>query len=295
MDVEEKKENEPEAQASEEEKLQAAEMGSIVDYDPEKPVEEEPAPVEEPAAVKEKPAEKQEEPKAEPEAKPEPVVEPVAAPTIPEKEKQLAEDNERLRTMLNDMARQGAGIVQPAPVVATPPAATPVVPAGPLPSTLDFITDEEADSLIDKPKEVLNAVLNKVFQAGREQAMREMPTLVRQQALTEITVQQKVQKFWTDNKDLESYKDFCTMVANQVEVENPNLGFDEVLNETSKRVRERLKLTAVETPVAAPEPVVEPSASPALPTGPKAARRGPPPVATAADAMAQEMEDILKY
>jgi nicotinate-nucleotide--dimethylbenzimidazole phosphoribosyltransferase len=224
-----------------------------------------------------------------PAAEPEPELEPATEPTSAET---LAADNARLREELNEQARR-FGQLSPASVPVSPvaPAPTPAAPAGPI----EFVSAEEAESLIDKPQQVLNAVLNKVFQAGREQAMREMPTLVRQQTLSEVSLQAKVQKFWSENNDLEPYKDFCAMVANQVEVENPGLAFDAVLEKTGEVARGRLNLPkgTAEAAVVDPPPA-EPSAKPALVKAPGSARR-PAPVLTAVDKQAAEMEDILKY
>ncbi len=277
---------EEEAQA-----VQAAQMGEILELPA---VAEggpavltpEPAPVLAPAPAPE-PA-----PVAVPEPTPAPVPEP--GPTAAEK---LAAENALLREELNKQARQFGQPAPTVPLVVTPPA--PILSPTPTPAgPIDFVTQEEAESLIDKPKDVLNAVLNKVFQAGREQAMREMPTLVRQQTLTEMSIQQRVQKFWTENEDLEPYRDFCVMVANQVEVENPSLAFDAVLEKTGTVARERLNLPKVPITAATPEPAPmptpspTPSANPALPVGSRSARR---PAAEPAIVyqQAKEMEDIL--
>jgi hypothetical protein len=229
-----------------------------------------------------------------------PVVEPAVAPVEPaqvepsEAEK-LAADNARLREELNEQARRYGQLPSAtAPVQPVAPAA-PTQPVVPVAGPIEFVSSEEAESLIDKPQEVLNAVLNKVFQAGREQAMREMPTLVRQQTLSEVALQGKVQKFWSENKDLEPYRDFCAMVANQVEVENPGLAFDAVLEKTGVVARERLNLSKVTAePAVVDAPPIVPSTKPALVTAPGSARR-PAPVATTVDKQIVEMEDILKF
>jgi hypothetical protein len=215
-------------------------------------------------------------------------------PPEPTEAERLAADNARLREELNEAARR---MGMPPPVQAPPLAVAPTpAPATSVPGTpIEFVTADEAESLIDKPQEVLNTLLNKVFQAGREQAMREMPTLVRQQTLSEINLQTKVQKFWSENEDLASYRDFCSMVANQIEVENPGLTFDEVLEKTGEKARERLKLPVKGTAAAteqAPPPAPAPSATPALPKGPGSARK-PAPQVTSVDKERQEMVDIL--
>lgn len=232
-----------------------------------------------------------------PEEKPEekPVEEkPVEEKKEPTEAEKLAAENQLLRAELNELAKRTGERPAAAPVVVTPPAERPVQPVNQPATPIEFITADEAEGLLDKPQEVLNAVLNKVFQAGREQAMREMPTLVRNQTLTEMTLQQRVQKFWSDNKDLEPYKDFCSMVANQVEVENPGLAFGEVLDKTAETVRTRLNIPkpAAEEEVKPAEEIKEPSLKPALPVSPGSARR-PAPTPTPSDAQQKEMEDLM--
>ena len=150
----------------------------------------------------------------------------------------IQEDNQRLREQLNELARMtGQKVPEEKP-------AAEVKPKEEIKEDLiQFMTDEEAEELLDNPKK-LNEFLNRVFQAGRERTMKEMPTLVRQQTLTELNLQQLTQKFWGDNNDLTQYKDFVGMVANQIEVTNPSWDYAKVFDETAKVARERLNLPA---------------------------------------------------
>jgi hypothetical protein len=247
-------------------------MDALAGLDPVK--EESPAPV-----VEEVPVVKTEEPVEEAAPPVEPVVEVPPLDT-------LATENERLRQELNELARRAGVQPKEAPVTPTP------IPPAPA-SDVEFLSAEEAEAIMDDPK-LLNKYLNKVYQAGREITMRDMPTLVRQQALMEITLQSKIQGFWAENKDLEPYKDFCSMVASQLEVENPSLGFDEVLTKTGEVARERLNLPKKGEVADAPSGNVEvPSNTPALPSGTRSARR-PAPAPKPSDSQQGEMEDLAK-
>ena len=198
----------------------------------------------------------------------------------------LAQENERLRQELNELARKTGGAPPERSAEVLPPKTEST-------AEVEFLSAEEAEAILDDPR-ALNKILNKVFQAGREITMREMPTLVRQQALMEMNIQRKVQHFWTENKDLEPYKDFCSMVASQLEVENPAMAFDEVLTKTGEVARQRLNLPAKgEKKGDAPTEEETLSLKPALPGSPRAARR-PPPAPKPTEGQQSEMEDLAK-
>ena len=241
---------------------------------------------------------KDEEPQKEEETKPEEEVEKAEEEKLEEKEaaekelspelKKLNEDNQRLREQLNDLARKTGGLPQEVREQPTE-AKEELKKEG---EEVKFLSDEEADGLLDDPKK-LNTILNRVFQAGREQVMREMPTLVRQQTLSEMTLQQKTQKFWTENKDLDPFKDFVGMVANQVEVDHPDWDYGKIFDKTAEVARERLNLptSGSEQPKEKKEEVVD--LKPALPTGQRGARRVVEEVAKTPEQ--KEMDELFKF
>jgi len=235
----------------------------------------------------------EEKPKGEEEEEVKPVeVKPVEAqPAATDEAATLRIEIDKLRQQLNELAK---------PATQATPAASPaetLPPKAEATAEVQFVTDEEAEALLDDPKG-LNKILNKVFQAGREMTLRDIPALVRQQAASEMTLQQKTQAFWAENKDLEQYRDFAAMVANQIEIAEPNLTFDEVLEKTGTTVRERLNLVrpADDGTPPAEKPKVEEgevSTKPALPGGTKGARR-PAPTVKPTEGQQREIEDMGK-
>jgi hypothetical protein len=230
-----------------------------------------------------------------PPAAPEPPATPPVEPPTPEPPVRNYEtENALLRDQLNELAKKmaAAPVIEPPPTPAPTPAPPPVAPpaAG---EDVAFMTDEEADQLIDNPK-ILNKILNKVFQAGREAALREVPSIASSVAQQQLTMKERADAFWDNNKDLKSFKDFTALVANQVQTEHQDWTLDQIFEETAKVARTRLGIVSAATPPGGGQhnDPPAPGTGPALPgKAPGGARREPNPQLT--DSQKQEMHDIL--
>lgn len=173
--------------------------------------------------------EKVEEVKVEPEGEP--------APETPDYES----ENVRLRQMLNEIAKRVREPASTPPVVPVPSDEKPPTKAD-VDLVAEFVTQEEADNLIDKPLEVLTSVLKRFAKVMREDTLRTLPPIVGDVAQRHITMYEKVQSFYRDNKDLDEFRDFVGLVGTQIENEHPDWTVDQIYTETAKVARARLGL-----------------------------------------------------
>lgn len=109
------------------------------------------------------------------------------------------------------------------------------------PESINFLTEEEIENLQDNP-ETMNAVLNRVYQQARQDALKSIPDVVRKTTDRQIAIKDKVRDFYTDNPDLKSNRDFVSYVASEVEAENPDKDLDWIFEKTAKEARDRLGL-----------------------------------------------------
>lgn len=176
---------------------------------------------------------------------------------------------------------------QAVPVVSPPPQVLPLgfpVPTGPL----DFLKDVKLDDVIDKP-EKFNEVLNSVVSHSVEQVLRAVPQYVNQLVNEHATTHAVVQDFYRANEDLLPYKQFVGFVSAEVLKGNPSWSLDQVLTETGKVARERLRIAK---PAATPPQANQPTSqrAPAIPGAPTRANRPEPAPMTSVEA---EIVDLL--
>lgn len=105
----------------------------------------------------------------------------------------------------------------------------------------EFFTEEEWEEAQLRPKKFAE-ILGRVYSKAREDVMRDLPQVV--QRTTQRTVSQStaISNFWKENSDLKEFKGYVSNVANEVQAESPEMNLTDVLDETAKRVREKLKL-----------------------------------------------------
>lgn len=227
---------------------------------------------------------------------PAPEVPPVKqAETPPPAEEKPAEKDEiaEMREMLNTYARQlAASKEQP---VEQPPVEGERTPSATVPKDIPkdiikFLTQEEADILIDQP-DVLNAVLTRVFYAAQESVLKSIPDTTRKAAQEQVAVLLRADRFYGANKDLVPYKDFTALVAGEIELQNPTWDIDKVYEETAKVTRARLRLGDL-----AEERTNTPPAdtSPAFPNRQPGSRK-PNSAPRVVDEQISEMEKMLDF
>lgn len=110
-----------------------------------------------------------------------------------------------------------------------------------------------ADDLEELTKDpaAFNKLLNSVYRKGVESSntritenfLRSAPEIVKRQVVEHLAIQKSVTQFYTDNKDLIPYKKTVAAIVNKVASENPDFSLKEVLKETEKISRAKLKLT----------------------------------------------------
>lgn len=182
----------------------------------------------------------------------------------------------------------GTPETKPAPIV-TPPATE-----APKPGPIDFIGDLKVEDLIES-KEGLNKLLNQVHAQAVEQTMHSVPGLVNQVAQQMIGVHLAVQDFYSGNGDLLAYKPFVGFVSAEVAKKNPTWPLPQVLQETAKQVRTRLRLPQVQAPAGQQQQQTpsQPARNPAAPGLPGARSTPRQPSAPAERGLSEEIMDLL--
>lgn len=220
-------------------------------------------PVEPPVVVPGEPPAPGEPPPAEPPGSSTP---PPAVPaSVDEMAKMRAEmemiraQNAELMKQLNEVAK---GPTQPAS--ATPASGEPGAPAvqGAGAQEVFIPNEEEFNKVLDKA-ESFNALLNKVVEKAREQALLSLPAVATQLVNQQLTLRLAVDEFYKVNTDLVGYKNFVGFVTNEIAAGHPDYDLPTLLDETAKEVRKRIGLTQM-------EPEAPPPAPPAAPGAPAA-------------------------
>ncbi len=90
-----------------------------------------------------------------------------------------------------------------------------------------------------------NALLTTVVNTAVERSLRLMPQIATQLVDQQITLKTVVNDFYTDNKDLVPHKKYVGFVSNEIASQHPDWGLTQILQETEKEVRNRLRLSRV--------------------------------------------------
>ena len=115
-------------------------------------------------------------------------------------------------------------------------------------STLDvaeLIGDQDIDDIVgDKPKfvEFLQDFGSKLISATVQQTLLAIPKIVNTQVTQQTRVQEVVDDFYKENKDLMSVKPIIGITTNQVAAEHPGWTVDKILDEAATRTRKMLGL-----------------------------------------------------
>jgi len=146
---------------------------------------------------------------------------------------------------------------------------------------LQFVaTDEEMESaMVDREK--FNAVLNKVYQAGKQEVLVNLPRILEPMVHERVDVVTKVHDFYQTNPDLFEFRAYVGAVANEVQGQHPDYGLDKLLQETESEARKRLKLT---------KPSGAQPSKPAFVTPPSSRKEN----VDTRDAIAKDIDSMLK-
>lgn len=165
---------------------------------------------------------------------------------------------ESLRRTIEEISATKLGLpTEPAaPVVESKPA--PVEKLDPLAKTepiedIDFVGDGKLDDLLDT-KEGLNKLLNIIVKeaitrskAGSveeavQRTFQSVPGLVVNMIRRQSAMEKIVAEFYTENEDLDPYKQTVAIAANGVHAEHPDWEVSQVFDEAAKRARKSLGL-----------------------------------------------------
>lgn len=175
-----------------------------------------------------------------------PPVEPVVPPVEPPKQEsdleRMTRENAELKAHLEEMA--GRFVTPPAPKQLTPEeqAAQKTRIEQQARQVLKFLPDDTVFDDVMKSSDNFNALLTSVVNTAVERSLRLMPQVATQLVEQQINLKTAVRDFYTDNRDLEPHKKYVGFVANEVAAQHSDWGLTQILQETEKEVRGRLKL-----------------------------------------------------
>lgn len=175
-----------------------------------------------------------------------PPVAPVTPPVEPPKQEtdleRMTRENAELKAHLEEMA--GRFVTPPAPKQLTPEeqAAQKTRMEQQAKQILKFLPDDTVFDDVMKSSENFNALLTSVVNTAVERSLRLMPQVATQLVEQQINLKTAVRDFYTDNKDLEPHKKYVGFVANEIAAQHSDWGLTQILQETEKEVRGRLKL-----------------------------------------------------
>jgi hypothetical protein len=185
-------------------------------------------------------------------------VEPVTpvAPVVEKTPLEIAQEEiATLRAHMEEMAGK----------VVAPPPAKPLTPeeqqarqaedAKKAKQVLPFLASNDIFDDVMKDVNNFNALLTSVVNTAVERSLRLMPQVAGTLYEQRTTLGNAVSSFYKDNADLEPHKKYVGFVANEVSAQHPDWGLKEILQETEKEVRNRLKIARVTTPVTPSQPV----------------------------------------
>lgn len=205
--------------------------------------------VEEPEKLEQ--AEEAEEPKAEAEAEAEekpPAEElPAEEPVVEEPPEELLEEPvptamqaeiERLRALVNELSSEGGKELE-----------EPEAPKAP--QGLKFMTDAEAEGLLEDPRKI-NVGLNRVYRYAAENVYKSVVEVVKNLVSYSVTMHEKGREFYGANMDLVPFKGFVSKVARELQSEHPDWDVDTLFNNVGREARERLALGSQQKPAQGP-------------------------------------------
>ncbi len=179
---------------------------------------------------------------------------PQKTPTELELER-FKKENEELRAHLEEVA--GKVLTPSQPQVAKTPEQIEAEKQKQLEAArqvLAFLPDETRFDEVLKNKDNFNALLTAVVNTAVERSLRLMPTVAGNLVEQKITLNEAVRSFYTDNSDLIPHKKYIGFIANEITAQHPDWALQQILQETEKVARERLRIARgaqVGTPSAA--------------------------------------------
>jgi hypothetical protein len=130
--------------------------------------------------------------------------------------------------------------------------AEPATETPPKEDEIDFLSDLDMDDVVGD-RATLNKVLRSVYQRGlkdaqtklREWTLQQIPQATLSYVNNYMTMKEKVDEFYSSNKDLLPFRKVMAAVSNDVSAAEPGLTISEVLKKSGDRVRASLKIKPV--------------------------------------------------
>lgn len=107
------------------------------------------------------------------------------------------------------------------------------------------LTDDEYDEIMSSKKKFAEFLMKfggQIRQQSREDALRDIPSVVQKTTSRQQALLEKRRQFYEDNPDLKQHKGYVGYAANQIYSDNPDLSADELFAKTAERVRKDLAL-----------------------------------------------------
>ena len=106
-----------------------------------------------------------------------------------------------------------------------------------------FLSEDEAMSLITEPGK-MNAKLQEVYSAAREDVLRELPTVVDHLVTHTLYVRETVNTFYAANEDLRAHKNYVGMEIQKIQQANPKFTLEQCANAALPVIRARIPAPA---------------------------------------------------
>jgi flagellar biosynthesis GTPase FlhF len=196
--------------------------------------------------------EEQEEVEVEKETKEETVEEETSEPETEEPPDDLVAMREQMNLMSDTLLQKGIPIpgidVEPDPVVAPVVGQTPIVPATQQMNLEDLVVLEEGsnfDEIMESPEKFVSFQRNLLQRYGQmleQQFTRAIPNIVQNQVKQVTALNKAVDKFYTENNDLEVVRPTVGAIADRIVAVHPDWSLDKVMAEAAVTTRKVLRM-----------------------------------------------------
>jgi len=105
---------------------------------------------------------------------------------------------------------------------------------------MGFFKDKAEYELAFEKPEIMSEVMGRVRTAAVQEVLKSLPQVINNTIKAQLEVQTKTTKFYTDNEDLQTNKEFVGYVANDMSGKNPDWTLTKLFEELPKEVRKRL-------------------------------------------------------
>jgi hypothetical protein len=154
----------------------------------------------------------------------------------------MRRENAELRVYLNEVAERAMEPREQKPKTEEEVAAEKTQKEAQSRQILKFLPDEAVFDEVLKSADSFNALLTSVVNTAVERSLRLVPQVANQLIEQQYTLKEVVREFYQENKDLLDHKKYVGFVSNEVAAKHADWTLPQILEETEKEVRSRLKL-----------------------------------------------------